>query len=104
MPDETAIPLLGTCPGKSRVHKGPCSPVFAAALSTTTKTWKQGKCPSADEWMKRMRHKQTWTISRKKNEIILFAAIQLDLEMIIPSEGSEMEEDKYNMRSFMCGI
>ena len=51
-----------------------------------------------------MRHKQTWTISRKKNEIILVAAIQLDLEMIIPSEGSEMEEDKYNMRSFMCGI
>ena len=40
----------------------------------------------------------------KKNEIMPFAAIWMDLEIIILSEVSQTEKDKYHMISLMCGI
>ena len=39
---------------KLQLKKGTCTPIFAAALFTIAKTWKQYKCPSADEWIKKM--------------------------------------------------
>ena len=35
------------------IEKGTCTPVFTAALFTITRTWKQPRCPSADEWIKK---------------------------------------------------
>ena len=62
--------------------------MFIAALFTIAKTWKQSKCPSKDEWIKKM-----WYIyimeyysAIKYNEIMPFAAIWMDLETIILSE------------------
>ena len=51
-----AIALLGIYPKDTRVliHKGTCSPMFIAALSTIVKLWKELKCPSTDEWIKKM--------------------------------------------------
>ena len=43
-------------------------------------------------------------LSRKKNEIMPFAATGMDLEMIILSEVSQKEKDKYHMISLICGI
>ena len=40
----------------------------------------------------------------KKNEIMPFAASWMDLEIIIPSEVSQTEKDKYHMISLICGI
>ena len=40
----------------------------------------------------------------KKSEIMPFAATWMDLEIIIPREVSQTEEDKYHMISFICGI
>ena len=67
--------------------------MFRAALFTIAKTWKQPKCPSADEWMKK-----TWCIyateyysALKKNEIMPFAATWMDLEMIPLSEARERQ-------------
>ena len=51
---DSAIPFLGLCLEKTTVQKDTCSPVFTAALFTTVKTWKQPKCPSAEEWIKKM--------------------------------------------------
>ena len=48
------IPLLGIYPEKTLIQKDPCNPVFTAALFTIAKTWKQPKCPSTDEWIKKM--------------------------------------------------
>ena len=47
-----------------------------------------------------------WNITQpwKKNEIMLFAATWMDLEIIILSEGSQTEKDKYRMISLICGI
>ena len=58
-----------------------------AALFTTAKIWKQPKCPSIDEWIKRIQWNINFTI--KKNEIMPFAAILMDLEITILSEVSQ---------------
>ena len=49
-----AIPLLGRYPEKIIIREDTCTPLFIAALFTITKAWKQPKCPSKDEWIKKM--------------------------------------------------
>ena len=80
--------------------------MFTAALFTVAKTWKQPKCPSADKWIKKMGYIYTmeYYSAIKKNEIMPFAATWMDLEMIILSEVSQTEKDKYHMISLICGI
>ena len=62
--------------------------MFTAALFTIDKTWKQPKCPSTDEWIKEMWYIYTmeYYSAMKKNETMPFAAIWMDLEIIILSE------------------
>ena len=69
--------------------------MFIAALFTIAKTWKQPKCPLTDEWIQKM-----WYIyiieyysAMKKDEIMPFAAIWRDLEIIILSEVSQRKEN-----------
>ena len=60
---------------------------FIAALFTVDKTWKQFRCPSTDEWIKKMWYIHTMKYySAIKNEIMSFSAIWMDLEIIILSE------------------
>ena len=80
--------------------------MFIVALFTIAKTWKQPKSPPTEEWIKKM-----WYIYAieyysvlKKNEIMPFAATWMDLEMIIQSEVSQIEKNKYHMISCICGI
>ena len=54
LPYDPAIPFLVTYPEKSVIQKDTCIPMFIAALFTTAKTWKQSKCPSTDEWLKKI--------------------------------------------------
>ena len=63
LPYDPAIPLLGIYPDKTIIQKDTFTPMFIAALFTIVKTWKQPKCPSTDEWIKKM-----WYIY---NEILL---------------------------------
>ena len=51
---DSAIPLLGIYPDKTIIQKDTCTPMFTATLFTIAKTWKQSKCPSTDEWIKKM--------------------------------------------------
>ena len=78
-------------------------PCVTAAWFTTVKTWEQPKCPSTDEWIKMW---YIYTIEYysaiKMNEIMPFAAVWLDLEIIILSEGSQ--KDKCHMISLICEI
>ena len=83
-----------------------CTCMFFAALFTIVKTLKQPKCPSTDDWIKKM-----WCIytmeyysAIKKNKIMLFAVTWMELETLIPSEVSQKEKDKHHMISFICGI
>ena len=54
VPHDPAIPLLSISSEKTKIQKDTCTPVFIAALFTIAKTWKQPRCPSTDEWMKKM--------------------------------------------------
>ena len=49
-----AIPLLGIYPEESKIEKDTCIPLFIAALFTIARTWKQSRCPSTDEWIKKL--------------------------------------------------
>ena len=80
--------------------------MFTVALFTIAKAWKQPKCPSIDEWMKKIWYAYTMKYCSfiKENEIKPFVATWTDLEIIILSEVSWKEKDKYHIISLICGI
>ena len=80
--------------------------MFTAALSTIAKTWKQPKCPSTDEWFKKMWYIYTleYYSAIKKNKIMPFAVTWMELETLILSEVSQKEKDRYHMISLISGI
>ena len=78
--------------------------MFTAALFIIAKPWKQPKCPLTDEWIKKMWYRYTMELAIKKNEIMPFAATWMDLEIVILSEVSQTQKDKYHMISLTCGI
>ena len=80
--------------------------MFIAALFTIAKTWEQLKCPSTDERIKKMWYIYTmeYYSAIKKNETMLFAATWMNLEIIILSEVSQKEKDKYRTLSLIRGI
>ena len=82
-----------------------CETSSIAGLFTIAKTQKQPTCPSTEEWMKK-----TWCMwtmdyssATKENELMPFAATRMDLEIIILSEVSKKEKDKY-MTLLICDI
>ena len=62
--------------------------MFTAALFTIARTWKQPKCPSMEEWIKKMWYVYTveYYSAIKKNEIMPSAVTWMDLEIVILSE------------------
>ena len=54
LPYDPADPLLGIYLEKNMIQKDTCTPTFTTALFTIAKTWKQCKCPSTEEWRKKM--------------------------------------------------
>ena len=54
LPYDPTTPLLGIFPEKTITEKYTFTPVFIAALFTTARTWKQPRCPSTDEWIKKL--------------------------------------------------
>ena len=80
--------------------------MFTAVLFTMAKTWKQPKCPLTEEWIKKMcyRYSMKYYPAIKKNEIMPFAATWVDLQIVILSEISQTEKEKYHMTSLKSGI
>ena len=78
--------------------------MFFAALFTIARTWKQPKCPSTDEWIKKVWYIYTmeyYYSATKKNEIMPLAATWMALEITILSEVRQKEKDKYHMISLI---
>ena len=76
LPCDPAIPLLGIYSKKTVIRKVTYTSMFIAILFTIAKTWKQPKCSSTEEWIKRMWYICTveYLSAIKKNEIMSFAA------------------------------
>ena len=93
IPYDPAIALLGIYPRDTGVlfRRDTCTPMFIAALSTIAKVWKEPKCPSMDEWIKKKWYIYTmeYYLAIKKNEILPFATTWIELEGIMLSEISQ---------------
>ena len=106
LPYDPAIPLLGIYPEKTIIHKESYTTMFIAALFTIARTWKQPKCPSTDEWIKKLWHIYTMEnySAIERNEIEFFVVRWMDLESVIESEVSQKEKNKYHMLTHIYGI
>jgi hypothetical protein len=80
--------------------------MFIAALFTIVKLWKQPRCPSTDEWIKKMwyLYAMEFYLATKKNEILSFTGKWLGLKNIILSEVSQAQNAKSHMCSLIYGI
>ena len=54
LPYDSAIPLLCIYIEESRIERDICTSMFIAPLFTIARTWKQPRCPSADEWIRKL--------------------------------------------------
>ena len=102
---DPAIPLLGICPEETKIEKDTCS-FFTEALFTIARTWKQPRCPSTDEWIKKLWYIFTMgyysAIKRKAFESVLMR--WMNLEPITQSEVSHKEKAKYHILKHIHGI
>ena len=83
-----------------------CTPMSIAAMSTIAKLWKEPRCPSKDEWIKKVLSIYTMEYSSaiRNDKYPPFASTWMELEGIMLSEVSESEKDKHCMFSFISGI
>ena len=79
--------------------------MFIEAVFTIAKSWKPPKCPSTDEWIKKMWYIYTmeYYSAIKRNEIGSFVEMWMDLETVIQSEVSHKEKNKYCIFMHICG-
>ena len=108
LPSDPAIPCLVIYSKemKTVIQKDTCTPMFLAALFIVAKIWKKPKCPSIDEWIKKMSYTYTMECysAIRRSEILPFATVWMDLEGTVFYEICQMEKDKYCMLSHICGI
>ena len=97
---------MGIYPDKTFLKKDACTYIFIAALFTIAKTWKQAKCPSTDDWIRKKWYIYTmeYYSAIKKNKIMPFAATWMELETLILSEVSQKDKGIYHMISLISGI
>ena len=82
LPYDPTISLLGIYPEETKIEKGTCTPMLIAARFTIARTWKQPRCPSTDEWIKKFWYIYTMEyysgIKRNAFELVLMRWINLD--------------------------
>ena len=107
LPFDLAIPLLGSFSKnpETPIQKNLCTPMFIAALFTVAKCWKQPKCPSVNEWVKKLWYISTMEFyaAEKKKELLLFMTAWMELETIMLSEISQVVKDQCHMISPISG-
>ena len=107
LPFDLAIPLLGLYPKspETPIQKNLCTPMFIAAQFTIAKCWKQSKCPSANERIKKLWYiyKIEHYTAEIKKDLLPFATAWMELESIMLSEISQKVRDKYHMISPLTG-
>uniref|UniRef100_A0AC11EBC3 Uncharacterized protein n=1 Tax=Ovis aries TaxID=9940 RepID=A0AC11EBC3_SHEEP len=82
---------------KILIQKDTYAPIFTGILFTIASTWKQPKCPLTDEWIKKVSYIYTmgYYSAIKRNKIVSFAEMWMDLETVIWSEVSQRKKNIY---------
>ena len=106
LPYGPAIPLLGIHIEETRIERDTCTPVFIAALFTIARTWKQPRCPSADEWIRKLCYIyiMEYYSAIKKNAFESVLMRWMKLEPIIQSKYSQKEKHQYSILTHIYGI
>ena len=80
--------------------------MLSAALFIIAKKWKQPKCSLTDAWIKKMWYIYTmeYYSAIKRNETELFVEMWMDLGIVIQSEVSQKEKNRYRILTHICGI
>jgi hypothetical protein len=79
--------------------------MFIGALFTTAKLWKHPRCPTTDEWIRKMWYLYTVEFySAMKNEVLSFACKWMELENIILNKVSQAQKIKNCMFFLICGL
>lgn len=90
LPYDPKIPPLAVYPKRLKTHirKDLCTVMFTAALFTGARTGKQLKCPTTEDRLKQLRpmYAVEYNSATRRDEMLPFAATQMDLEIIVPSE------------------
>ena len=107
LPFDPAILLLGLYPNypETPIQKNLCTPMFIAAQYTIAKCWKQPKCPSVNEWIKKLWYiyiSEYYAAERKK-DLLPFATAWMELESIMLSEICQAVRVKHHMISPLTG-
>ena len=106
LPYDPEIPLLGMHTGETRSEGDTCTPMFIAALFIIARTWKQPRCPSADEWIRKLWYIYTMeyysAIKMNTFESVLMRWVKL--KPIIQSEASQKEKHQYSILRHIYGI
>ena len=105
-PYDPAIPLLGIYPEETKIEKATCIPLFTATLFTIARTWKQPRCPSTDEQIKKLWYIYTmeYYSAIKGNALESVLMRWMNLEPIMQSEVNQKEKDKYRILMHIYGI
>ena len=107
IPQDPAISLLRIYPRDAlSYYKSICSTVFIVALFVIARTWKQPRCSSIEEWLKKV-----WNIyilefysAVKNNDILNFACKWMEIENALLSEVSQTQKEEYGMYSLISGF
>ena len=102
-PFDPTIPLLGLSAKnpETPIQKNLCTPMFIAALFIIAKCWKQPKCPSVNEWIKKLWYiyPMEYHAAERKKELLPFITAWMELQSIMLNEISQEVKDKYHMIS-----
>jgi len=94
-PFAPAVPFLGIYPEETKIERDIYIPLFIAALCTIARTWKQPRCPSTDEWIKKLWYIYTMEYySAIKKECIWVSYNEVDEPRIYYTEWSESERER----------
>ena len=106
LPYDPAIPLLGIHTEETRIERDTCTPMFIAALFIIARTWKQPRCPSADEWIRKLWYIYTveYYSAIKRNTFESVLMRWMTLEPIIQNEVSQKEKHQYSILMYIYGI
>ena len=97
---------MGIHTKEPRSEKDMCTPMFIAALFIIARTRKQSRCPSADEWIRKLWYRYTmeYYSAIKKNTFESVLMRRMKLETIIQSEVSQKEKHQYSILTHIYGI
>ena len=102
---QPAVPLLGIHTEETRFERDTCTPVFIAALFTIARTWKQPRCPSVDDWRRKLWNIYTmeYYSAIKKNTFESVLMGWMKLEPIIQTEVSQKEKHQRGILMHIYG-